>query len=53
MGKLNDKTSYIDYIKINNIVSYNPADICSAFTEHFALLGINLAQKFPHQKEPT
>ena len=50
MCKLNDKTSCIDCIKINNIASYNPYDIWNAFAEHFALIGKNLAQKFPHQK---
>ena len=46
MGKLNDKTSCIDHIKINNIVSYNPSDICNVFAEHFAVIEKNLAQKF-------
>ena len=51
--KLNDKTSCIDHIKINNIASYNPYDICNAFAEHFALIGKNLAQKIPYQKGHT
>ena len=44
------KTSCIDHIKVNSIVSYNLPDIYNAFAEHFALIGKNLAQKFPHQK---
>ena len=48
--KLNDKTSCIDHIKINNIATYNPYDICNTFAEYFALIGKNLAQKFPQQK---
>ena len=50
MGKLNDKTSCIDHIKINNIVSHNPSDICNVFAEHFSLIGKDLAKKFAHQK---
>ena len=53
MGKLNDKTSCIDNIKINNIVSYSPSDIHNAFAEHFALIGKNLAQEIPSPKKPT
>ena len=51
MCKLNDKTSCIDHIKINNIASYNPYDICNVFAEHFALTGKNLAQKIPSPKK--
>ena len=53
MGKLNDKTSCIDHIKINNIASYNPFDICNAFAEHFALIGKNLALKIPSPKQKS
>ena len=49
-GKLNDKTSCIDHIKVNNIASYNPFAISNAFAEHFALIGKYLTLKFPHQK---
>ena len=41
MCKLNDKTNCIDHIKINNIASYIPSDICNAFAEHFALIDKN------------
>ena len=51
MCKLNDKTSCIDHIKINNIASYNPYDICNAFAEHFDLIDKNLAQKIPLPKK--
>ena len=44
MGKINDKTSCIDHIKITNIVSYNPSDICNAFAEHLASIWKNLAK---------
>ena len=47
MGRLNDKTSCIDHIKINTIASYNPLEICNAFAEHFALIGKNLALNIP------
>ena len=53
-GKLNDRTSCIDHIKINNITSYNPFAISNAFAEHFTLIGKNLAIKIPSpKKEPT
>ena len=45
------KTSCIDHIKINNIASYNPCDICNEFAGHFALIGKNLAQKNPLPKK--
>ena len=53
MGKLNDKTNCIDYIKINNILSYNPSDMCNAFAEHFASIGKLCTKKFLAKKEPT
>ena len=53
MGKLNDETSCIDHIKMNNIVIYNPSDICNAFAEHFALIGETFTQNsFLTKKEP-
>ena len=51
---MNDKTSCIDHIKINNIASYNPYDICNAFAEHTLykyMIGQNLAQKIPSAKK--
>ena len=45
VGKQIDKTSYIGYIKINSIISYNPSDIYNVFAEHFALTGKTLHQK--------
>ena len=51
MCKLKDKTSCIDHIKINNIASYNPYDICNVFAEDFALIGKHLAQIIPSPKK--
>ena len=45
--KLNDKTSCINQIKINNIASYNSYDICNVIPEHIALIGKILEEKIP------
>ena len=46
-GKNNDKTSIIDYIKVNNIEYYDSVGITNNLCKYFANIGENLSSKIP------
>ena len=46
-GKNNDKTSIIDYIKVDNIEYYDSSGITNNLCKYFANIGENLAYKIP------
>ena len=46
-GKTNDKTSLIEYIKIDGIREYNSIRICNAFGKYFSSVGKSFANKIP------
>ena len=46
-GKTNDKTSLIEYIKIDGIRTYNATKICNAFGNYFSTVGRTFANKIP------
>ena len=46
-GKNNDKTSIIDYIKVDNIEYYDSLGITNNLCKYFANIGENLASKIP------
>ena len=46
-GKNNDKTSIIDYIKVDNIEYYDSSGITNNLCKYFANIGENLASKIP------
>ena len=43
--KMNDKSSAIEYLKINNIDHYETRIICEEFAKHFSTVGKNYASK--------
>ena len=47
-GKNNDKTSIIDYIKVENIEYYDSLGITNNLCKYFANIGENLASKIPN-----
>ena len=50
-GKTNDKTSLIDYIKIDGICEYNSMKICNTFGNYFSTVGKSFANKIPTSKK--
>ena len=50
-GKNNDKTSIIDYIKVDNIEYYDSLGITNNLCKYFANIGENLASKIPKSKK--
>ena len=46
-GKSNDKTSIIEYIKVDNIEYYNSSGITNNLCKYFANVGENLSSKIP------
>ena len=46
-GKTNDKTSLIEYIKIDGIRVYNATKICNTFGNYFSTVGKSFANKIP------
>ena len=46
-GKNNDKTSIIDYIKVENIEYYDSLGITNNLCKYFANIGENLSSKIP------
>ena len=46
-GKNNDKTSIIDYIKVDNIEYYDSVGITNNLCKYFANIGENLSSKIP------
>ena len=50
-GKTNDKTSLIEYIKIDGICEYNSIKICNAFGNYFSTEGKSFANKIPTSKK--
>ena len=51
-GKNNDKTSIIDYIKVDSIEYYDSLGITNNLCKYFANIGENLASKIPKSKKP-
>ena len=51
-GKTNDKTSLIEYIKIDGIREYNSTKICNAFGNYFSTIGRSFANKIPKSQKP-
>ena len=49
-GKLNDKSSIIDCIKINDIPQYSPNKITNAFGDYFSSVGEKMANKIKKPK---
>ena len=49
-GKNNDKTSIIDYIKVDNIEYYDSLGITNNLCKYFANIGENLSSKIPKSK---
>ena len=50
-GKINDKSSIIEYIKIDGIRVYNSTKICNAFGNYFSTVGKNFANKIPKSQK--
>ena len=50
-GKTNDKTSLIEYIKIDGIREYNSTKICNAFGNYFSTVGKSFANKIPKSQK--
>ena len=50
-GKTNDKTSLIEYIKIDGIREYNSMKICNTFGNYFSTVGKSFANKIPTSKK--
>ena len=46
--KINDKSSLLDCIKVNNINYYDGKNICSEFGRYFSTVGNSLASKIPN-----
>ena len=44
-GKINDKTSIIEYLNLNGIQLHNPEDITNQFGEYFSTVGNKFAEK--------
>ena len=51
-GRNTDKTSIIEYIKVDNIEHYNSQGITNNLCKYFATVGKNLAQKIPKSNKP-
>ena len=50
-SKNNDKTSAIDYLKIDNLHEYNADKICNHFGKYFSEVGKAFAKKIPEPKK--
>ena len=50
-GKTNDKTSLIEYIKIDGIREYNSTRICNALGNYFSTVGKSFANKIPKSQK--
>ena len=50
-GKNNDKTSIIEYIKVDNIKYYDSHGISSNLCEYFANIGKKLSSKIPRSSK--
>ena len=50
-GQNTDKTSIIEYIKVDNIEHYNSQGITNNLCKYFATIGKNLALKIPKSKK--
>ena len=50
-GKLNDKTSIIEYLNSNGHQLHNPQDITNAFAEFFSTVGNKFAEKIARPKK--
>ena len=51
-GKNKDKTSIIDYIKVDNIKYYDSSGITNNLCKYFANIGENLSSKIPKPRKP-
>ena len=51
-GKNKDKTSIIDYIKVDNIEYYDSSGITNNLCKYFANIGENLSSKIPKPRKP-
>lgn len=45
IGKQNDKSGIISQLKINNVVTKNPLEICESLNNHFATAGLRVSKK--------
>ena len=48
--KKNDKSSLIEYLKINDVREYNAQKISNSFAKYFAGIGKQFASKIPTPK---
>ena len=51
-GKSNDKTSIIEYIKVDNIEYYDSLGITNNFCKYFTSIGENVSSKIPKSNKP-
>ena len=51
-GRKNDKSSLIEYLKINDVKEYNARKISNSFGKYFSTVGEKFAKSIPNPKKP-